>query len=225
MNKIKQNKSNNWEVINKNSRGIVMTKEYQGDTSIVSVLDLVGEVITSYEFKNINLSYKSKYLNWQNLDCCGGWMYSKEELINQLIDDKKPFGNVVLNLYNDIDTHLLPLIEECSKTEGLRVVEVEHWSNTSREFIIMKEGSLDKYIDLDKVLEYYYALGLADLGVEAYYDLKDFLCVDMSTYITKENIFEYDFANPDSTLELIFTGLLLGYPIESTADRIGLPFI
>ena len=225
MDKIKQNKSNNLEVINKNSRGIVMTKEYKGDTSIVSVLDLVGEVITSYEFKNINLSYKSKYLNWQNLDCCGGWMYSKEELINQLIDDKKPFGNVVLNLYNDIDAHLLPLIEKCSKTEGLRVVEVEHWSDTSREFIIMKEGSLDKYIDLDKVLEDYYALGLADLGVEAYYDLKDFLCVDMSTYITKDNIFEYDFVNPDSTLELIFTGLLLGYPIESTADRIGLPFI
>ena len=63
----------NLEVINKNNRGIVMTKENKEDMSIVSVLDLEGEVITSYEFKNTNLNYKNKYLNWQNLDCCGGY--------------------------------------------------------------------------------------------------------------------------------------------------------
>ncbi|MBQ8997136.1 MAG: hypothetical protein IJ086_15850 [Clostridium sp.] len=225
MKNIKQDKIN-FEIINKNSRGITMIKEDTNcNTSIVSVLDLSDEVITSYEFDKVKLRYKSKYLNWQNLDCCGGWMYSKEELINQLKNDKKPFGNVVLNLYKNIDAHLLPLIEECSKIAGLRVVEIEHWNENCREFIIMKEGSLNKYIDLDEVIKDYYALGLGELSPEAYYDLKEFLYRDMIEYITKDNILEYDFANPNSTLELIFTGLLLGYPIESTADRIGLPFI
>lgn len=102
-------------------------------------------------------------------------MHSEEDLINQLKEDKKPFGSVALNFYNNIDAHLLPIIEECSKIEGLRVIEVEHWSDICREFIIMREGSLDKYIDLDKVLEYYYALGLSELSAEPYCDLKDFL--------------------------------------------------
>lgn len=44
----------------------------------------------------------------------------------------------------------------------------------------------------------------------------------MSHYATKDNKYLYDYLSPMGVLEGIFTGLLLGYPIESTADRLGL---
>lgn len=32
--------------------------------------------------------------------------------------------------------------------------------------------------------------------------------------------YNYDFINPEGLIEFIFTGMLLGYPVESTADRL-----
>lgn len=162
-------------------------------------------------------------MNWANLDCCGGWAYDKEDLINQFKNDKKLFADIVLSFYENVDAHFLPLIKECSKLDGAKIIEVEHWSENCRKFILVKEGCVSDYLDVDAIIENYYDLGLWKLSEDQLQHLKDMANEDMSCYITKNhNRYNYDFINPEGLIEFIFTGMLLGYPVESTADRLGL---
>lgn len=145
--------------INKNSLNISMIRKNFKNRSVVQVRNEANGLIASYRFKNIDLPYKIKYLNWQNLDCCGGWDYSEEDLINLFIQNKKLFASVPLLINKDEDINLLSLIDKCNNMDGVFVIEKEHWNNNFKIFHLVREGCLADYINIDKVVESYYLLG------------------------------------------------------------------
>lgn len=209
--------------LNKNKQGVTITRKNFTSRALVEVRDKDNNIIDTYNFNNIDLKYSTKYMNWSNLNCCGGWEYDEKDLINQFKNDKKLFAQIVLDLNNNIDVHLLPLVEECSKLDGAKVVEVEHWTEGCKMFVMMKKGCVSNYLDVDDIINDYYSLGLKKLTDDQIQHLKNLCSEDMSCYISKNhNRYLYDFLHPMGILELIFTGMLLGYPIESTADRLGL---
>lgn len=82
---------------------------------------------------------------------------------------------------------------------------------------ICRRGKIKDYIDLDAVFSFYEKLGLvipdgARAEVEHYCDC------EIKTFGTSNAPFDY--SNAVAGVELITTGLLLGYPIESTVSII-----
>ena len=208
--------------INKNSRNIPMIRENFKNRSVVKVRDRANGLIASYRFKNVDLPYVSQYLNWQNLDCCGGWDYSEEDLINQFIENKKPFASVMLYLYKDRDVYLLPLIDKCRTMDEVTVIENKHPNDRFRAFALIRKGCLSDYIDIDKVVECYYELGLSKLSERELNYLKAMANEEMISLVKGDNKFNYSYINPTDFIQWIFNGLFLGYPIESTASILGL---
>ena len=206
--------------VNRNSLGVSMTRKNFKNKSVLQVRGLNDMLIASYRFKNIDLPYNSQYINWQNLDCCGGWSYLKEDLINQFIENKKLFANVVLDYYDDKDEHLLSLVDKCKNIDNVFVIESEHYNPNLKSFYLVREGCLADYIDIDAVIDCYYELGLTKLSDIELKCLHDMANCEMTTFVLKDNKFDYDFANPRGIIQLIFGGMLLGYAIESTASLI-----
>ena len=208
--------------INKNSCNIPMIRENFKNRSVVKVRDRANGLIATYRFNNVELPYKSPYLNWQNLDCCGGWDYSKEDLINQFIENKKPFASVTLSFYKDRDAYLLPLIDKCRSMDGVIVTESTHPNENLRAFSLIREGCLADYIDINKVVECYYALGLSEFCERELNYLNAMANEEMIALAKCDNRFDYNYVNPADFIQWIFNGLFLGYPIESTASILGL---
>lgn len=208
--------------LNKNPQGVTMVRKNFKNRSVVKVLGKNNYRITEYRFNNIDLKYKTKFMNWQNLDCCGGWAYSELDLVKQFKNGNKLFAEVIIN--PDISKDVFEEIEKCKELDNVEVHIFPHWlSSDHKSFFLIKKGALDHYIDVDKILEDYRSLGLWFISEDQVFTLKCMASEDMNTYISKEhNKFCYDFGNPVGMVELIFTGMLLGYPIESTADILGL---
>ena len=206
----------------KNPVGISMVKEVRENAITVKVLDTCNELITSYSYINSELKYSSPYLSWENLGFCGGWAYSEEELINSVKEGKKLFADVFITKCSNDAEKLLSLVDSYYSIPDVQVVK-HHTENDRRmEFTIVKKGCVSDYLDLDKVLDCYYDLGLPKLDEEEYTQLCNLCNTPMSEFATRHNKFNYDFANPSDDIEFMFTGLLLGYPIESTVDRMGI---
>ena len=90
---------------------------------------------------------------------------------------------------------------------------MDRWLST----FICREGTIADYFDLESVFEFYEKLGIvfpALLKAE----VKRLCGIEIRRYGEKEA--PYLFYNSESDTKLVTTGLLLGYPIESTASII-----
>ncbi|MBP3930246.1 MAG: hypothetical protein J6D47_11880 [Peptostreptococcaceae bacterium] len=48
----------------------------------------------TYRFNNVKVNYDTKYMNWANVNCCGGWVHNEAYLENAIQNDCKLFASL-----------------------------------------------------------------------------------------------------------------------------------
>lgn len=175
----------------------------------------------TYRFKDVP-GLDSPFLSWENLNCCGGWVYDHTYLYTAVQRGKKLLSGFTL-LYCDES-------EERSVTEKIAVIkselpddcilgnekpyETKNGIFTFRNHFICKKGALSDHINMDDVISAYERFGIV-IDTELAYHIRDLSGTALETFATLSIPLIY--SNTPTVLDLIVTGLILGYPIEATA--------
>lgn len=172
-----------------------------------------GHLMRVYKYPNIDCKFSSPKINDYNLHLCGGWSFKKtneKETIERVIKSLKPMGFFV--------TTEVKKWESVCKKSKLSYSIVPNHIPTEKHFDIgiSCKGTFGENFDLQNLMLDYMAysekvkIPLPAEEIGAYIlSLKD---VQISSYLTS------DYANPNTDQELIVTGLILGYPIETTVS-------
>jgi len=177
----------------------------------------------SYIYPNVDIPFKSPMVRWRNLFYCGGFgVHGSED--EDLSSD--------INLVKDIVNGLKPM--------GFAFIRPEQLEECKR---LLEKSKLKYFITHDSLpngYKYYNIAMCQDITFGEAFDVEAFLksYKNMQTSIgysfeLDEGYFrflknyrlshwlkDWNYAHPRDTTELMLTGLLLGYPIESTFDRI-----
>ena len=213
------------ELLHENSYGIKMIREDFKKRSQVKVLLEDGAkryIHRIYRFNRIEAQFDSPYLSWANLDCCGSWAYDEEYLDTAVQMGAKLFADRALSLRAASD--------QMAKEEALQqfrdfsaslpngifadVTGTLDWDGILYTFIC-REGTIADYLDLKGVFEFYEKLGVF-LPPALKAEVTELCGIEIKRYGGKEPPYLFYRSNTDA--ELVTTGLLLGYPIESTAS-------
>jgi hypothetical protein len=204
-----------------------------------------GKSLMDYRYKNISLDFSSPYINWENLSCCGGLESDEDEVyLHTAVQlGKKLYAGICLTLWDDDFSeqckprHQLPteqdavvlikqlkdsLPDDC--TMGQEESDREGSSCRFRYIFVCKNGCISDFINTEDVFSAYERLGI-EITDEAKGQINS-LCETSLVRFADRNFFDY--ANPLEGVQLIVTGLLLGYPLESTAsllERDGLSLV
>lgn len=216
------------EILFDDGQGIRFVRERQAGMYIVTVQYRApgakrGSRLITYRFLAIPDAFESPYLSWRNLYCCGGWACDETILDTAVQEGTKLYASRVQSLRDQYVPNA-PTLEEArrefaafkaSLPPGVYGAE-ETLQTDGRNFhtYICREGAISDYFDLGKVFDHYRRLGV---------DLEPFraeiggLCsVEIKDYGTEGAPYQYFIT--DTVPRLVTTGLLLGYPIESTAS-------
>lgn len=215
------------EILFDDGQGIRFVRERQAGMYIVTVQYRApgakrGSRLMTYRFPVIPETFDSPYLSWRNLSCCGGWACDESILDTAVQEGTKLFAGRTQALRDQYVPNAPTLEEARQDFEVFRnslppgVYGAEETLRADGRYFhtyICREGSLSDYFDLGKVFEHYRKLGV---DLEPFWAEIGRLCsVEIKVYGT-ENA-PYPYFNTDSVPQLVTTGLLLGYPIESTA--------
>ena len=189
-------------VLNENSKGIKIVRVDYKNRTKVSVLGFDGSPIRTYRFNNVP-EYKHPYLSWENLDHCGGWASDDSYLLSAVQDGKKPAAQyAVIN-------EPVPNVKSDKDTETYYMSEPFYNEGTRNQVYIARTCSLKDLFDVDSVIDAYEKQDVI-ISKEKLMPYMERPIMDLM----KEGFFIYT----DSAIEIIITGLMLGYPIESTAS-------
>jgi len=220
------------EILHTNSKGITMLREdYKKRSQVKVVLEEKGKrfIMNSYRFKLIPDRFNSPFCSWANLDCCGGWISDATYLDTAVQEGKKLYAGRYQHLKSSYFPNF-PSIEEALQEfqeivnalpDGVTAgIEESHGRDTDRFLytFISREGKIADYFDLKNVFEFYKKLGLA-FPQDIVNQVKALCSIEIKAFGGKTPPFIY--YQPNTTAELITTGLLLGYPLESTASLLG----
>lgn len=172
--------------------------------SKVTVRNSHGDCMRIYRFNNIQDRFESPYISWANLYCCGGWACDEAYLDTAVQCRAKLYAGRTQALKQ------YPAFE-ATLPEGV-VAGQEELRESSEHYYVCRTGTIADHIDLDAVFDFY-----TKLGIYAPRDVVRRLCnVEIRLCGTPNAPFVY--LEACTAAELIITGLLLGYPIESTAS-------
>ena len=192
----------NLVVLHENSKGICIVREDYKNRSKVNVIGFDGTPIRTYRFNNVP-EYKHPYLSWENLDHCGGWASDDSYLLSAVQDGKKPAAQcVAIN-------EPVPEIEPGNNIETYYTTEQIYDNYTRNQVYITRTCSLKDIFDIDSIIDAYKKHDVL-LDREELMPYMEKPIMDLM----KEGLW----LNADSDNELVITGLMLGYPIESTAS-------
>lgn len=173
--------------------------------------------LMSYTFPNVELSVSSPFLSWENLNCCGGWTYDEKYLFTAVQEGKKLYAGAAIYVGPTGDTSEAEArLKEITSSlpsyckAGKEIVENEKYF----PFYICRRGCLKDFFDLEKVLEDYKQMGIT-LYAEQRERLFTLSEIELAQFASAIPMCYYE---TDTDAELIATGLLLGYPLESTAS-------
>lgn len=182
-------------VLHENSKGIKIIREDYKKRSKVNVIGFDGTPIRTYRFNNVP-EYKHPYLSWENLDHCGGWASDDTYLLTAVQNSKKPAAQY----YYGYDS-----VPEIKTEKGIEVF-TKHISDW---IFITRSCSLKDLFDIDSII---YAYKKHNIFLDK---------ADLMPYMEKpimDLMKEEFFINQTTETEIVITGLMLGYPIESTAS-------
>ena len=202
----------------KDETNIIYSGNFDGYTTTFLKRQNTEHITRIYLYKNIE-EYKHPKLSWQNLTyICDG--YDEKNILPKLVvKGKKLVSQVVTNnnnLYSDF------------KNDNIDLVKNE--DNNFTEYLFITKGKLRDYFDFDEIVNHYNKLtdifynedeffedaigeNLRELKQAFNYDIKDLMLGKLEGY---------SWASPDDCYDwqLVLTGLLLGFPLESTASLI-----
>ena len=222
------------EIIFESNTGVIFEKTVykNGKCKMVVRSKEPPDHIMTYRYKDISV-YQSRYISWENLNCCGGWKCDETYLQTAVQQDKKLFASISFSMYDtdfvkQVPQHNLTTekdagyIIEKLNTElppdcilGIDSPDVPRHLCTIRHIFICKNGAVKDYINIPEVFLSYERLGII-IDDESKKIITS-LC-DVPIQLFSENAEPpFSYGNPRTGAELVFVGLLLGYPIESTA--------
>ena len=202
-------------ILNENIYGIRMIRTDLKKRSRVDVINKNGDTLHTYRMNNVPF-YENKYLSWQNLDHCNGWIHDKKYLDTAVQKELKLVAGISIDI--DDEGEIQAKLDEVRETldlskEDVALEKVIHngshkWMNV----VIARKGSLSDFYDMKEIVQAYLRQGVEiDMaGLEEYFN------VELGELFSgKYRGFDYGALRSD--IEWVVCGLGLGYPIESTA--------
>lgn len=217
------------ELLHQNSIGVTMLREDYKKRSQVKVFsEFQGKrhILRSYRFNHIPDRFDSPFCSWANLDCCGGWSFDDTYLDTAVQEGRKLYAGRAERVRSSYFPNLPSMDEAIQKfqkvVDGLPAGVTAGMEGGGREDMedilhtfICREGKIADYFDLNDVFEFYGKLGL-NFPQYVVAHVKSLCGIEIKTFGGDKPPFIYYQA--DTPVELITTGLLLGYPLESTAS-------
>ena len=164
-----------------------------------------GYNLRTYRFNNVEC-FKSPYISWENLDQCGGWATTDSYLKTAVQNGTKLFAQVIHTADSRFES-----------SDDVLCDTKDHWFQGYKETHICRKGTLSDYYDLSAVFKHYSRLGIELTDSEAA-EIGEWFDIPLRMFGTQEAPFDYK--NIKTKTEFITNGLLLGYPLESTASLI-----
>jgi len=227
------------EIVFESNRGIIFERTLfkNGRVRLAVRAKDDNELIKDYRYINAK-GLQSPFLNWDNLNCCNGWVHDEAYLHTAVQRGKKLYAGIDFSIAKKDAFPGRPLpagfYTEGEVSEQIRLLRdglpmgcilgIErpdsdlHYSVT-RFIYICKAGAIRDYINIDDVLSAYERFGII-LGESHVNRITDLCAIPISSFAGDSHM---DYGNPNSAAELIATGLLLGYPIETTASMFKKP--
>ena len=205
--------SSSYRVFEGDGSGIVFVRADTAKTSKVTVKpETSRHIFRTYIFPNVPKAYHSPYISWANLNCCGGWMFDESYLLTAVQKKRKLCAGITMPDESALKTYLESLNSEypyfCPPP-------THNGSHTFYYIDVTRKGCIADYIDIEAVRQTYSALGLDFLDFNI---IGDYAAGQMLHLL--DGTASFDYANPESDEQFVVTGLLLGYPLESTAALI-----
>ena len=214
-------------ILHQNSKGVTIVREDFRLRSQVKVYSGFPEnkyCIRTYRFDFIHEPIEIPYCSWANLDCCGGWACDEEYLDTAVQKGLILFAGRVVSLRHQYNPNL-PTRQEAERSFEMfqktmpagMFAGVERPQKNPNYFytFICRTGKISDYIDLDTVFAIYGKLGQT-IPASVRGEVQRFCEYEMKLYGTDQAPFQY--VHAETAAELITTGLLLGYPVESTVS-------
>lgn len=206
------------ELLFESELGVQFYKEVKDGRCVVRVKSK-GQRFThmTYTFPDVSPGFTSPFLSWQNLNCCGGWDFERAYLQTAVQERRK--------LYAGCSEYIDPgetregkraKLKELLETlpDGCAVGE-EPWRNDRVfNYYICRTGALKDFFDLEQVFDAYRRLGVAVSDRERA-EIREYCSAELTRF-GRDEPFAYSAA--ETKPQLVATGLLLGYPLESTAS-------
>ena len=217
--------------------GIVFEKtSYKnGRCKVAAKIKSSGITDMTYRFKDLP-GLESQYISWENLSYCCGWNSNDSYLNTAVQCGKKLFAGISFSTYDDAgfiqnqlerfgrrfltEDEARAMIEDLKEnlpSDCLMLQEEPDRKHSMGKTIfadICKKGLIADYIDIDSVFAAYSRLGV-HIAADAAIQIQELCRVPIERYAGKSAPYKYFDAK--GGVELVVTGLLLGYPLESTA--------
>ncbi len=203
-------------ILFKSNKGVTFEKINMKKISKVIVMNK-KEFCRAYKFNNTHgVQFDSPHISWENLNCCGKWIYDKDYLKSAVQIGKKICAGVDFNTFNEVNS----FVEEIDRDKYVYIIKKQHkpYGLSYRVDIALK-GKLSDYYELKQINNFYELLEL-DINLEDEDRFMELFSANIIDLINGNKNLDYE-SKSKTIAEDIITGLLLGYPLESTIAYIG----
>ncbi len=216
-------------VLHHNPRGVSIVREdfkLRSQVKVVISYDGKRHCLRTYRFNRTEQVIDIPYCSWANLDCCGGWDFDEEYLDTAVQKGLKLFAGRVTSLKWQYAPNLPTADEALREFEQLKNslpsgviadVETPAVDHGCLYTFICRTGCISDHIDLGSVFEGYDNLG-CHLSEHERKEIIRLCGIEICQYGKGQAPFSY--VHAAGVVQLVVTGLLLGYPIESTVSII-----
>lgn len=205
----------------RNEQGLGLSGLYRRDYKRSSEMLVLnnGNLATKYKYPKVQHSFNTPMLRWENVYFIAGYgirgqngerIDTDDLLLDAVISGLKPIGFIVVEK-TEVNKYIKKAIDNRLKYS----INPHSWDGHC-EIGLANEGKLEEHFDFDKLIEAYDLFSKA-LGYELIEEDEREWLYSMAKLPLSDFICGFDYLNSaKASGEHILTGLLLGYPIEST---------
>ena len=189
-------------------------RDFKKRSEVKVINEPINYTLHTYRFNNIELDYDTKYMKWANMNCCNGWECDREYLKTAVQNDCKLYAGIY------VTSEEFEMLKSKSEKGIIYGKEKDYTENlNTKNYYICKEWKVSDYIDVEVVFSIYEKLGII-ITDKAKKIILDMAQEEIYKYSSENNKFKLDYVNVYDICDLVFTGMLLGYPIKTTVSII-----
>ncbi len=174
------------------------------------------QLMRRYIYPRIETHFQSPMVNDYNLHLVGGWSFpgvKTEECLTRVLEGKKPAG--FFGSFNKEQFEQgVALLDKVP--DGFAVSPVDH-SGPAPHIGVSITKTFEEAFNLESLCVDYTAYAAATNNDGELEDILELFNV-LKHQRVSDFLAGFDYANPDTLEKLIITGLILGYPIETTVS-------